>query len=69
MDRCETPAIKSDLFLPAFLIVRDSIERGFDKASNGRGRGESFGCCLLIAEETALTAAQTWKKNRNNERA
>jgi len=68
MDRCETPTVKSDLFLPVFLIGRDSSERGFDKVSDGRGGWEPIGGRPLIAEETAFTAAQIRKKNRNNQR-
>jgi hypothetical protein len=67
MDRCETSTVKSNLFFPVFLVVRDFSKRGFDKVSNGRRGRKSFGCCPLITEETAFTAAQIGKKNRKDQ--
>jgi hypothetical protein len=66
MDCGEASTIKSNLFFPILFLRGKSIERGFNKVSDGRGGRESFARSLLIAEETALMATQIRKKNRDN---
>jgi hypothetical protein len=66
MDRREAPPVKGNLFFPGFLVVRNLDQRGFNKVTNGRGRGGAFKRCLLIAEETAVAATYRGKKNGND---
>jgi len=68
MDRREAPPVKSNLFFPGFLMVRDLDQGGFNKVTNGRRGREPFARSPLIAEETALTATHRGKKNRNDQR-
>jgi hypothetical protein len=63
MDGRETPPVKGNLFSPVIFLRGKSIERGFNKAMNKRGRGEPLARSLLIAEETTLTTTYGWKKN------
>jgi hypothetical protein len=68
MDGCKTSPVKSNLSFPGFLIVRNLAQRGFNKVTNGRGRREPFARSHLVAEETAVTAPQIWKKDRKDQR-
>jgi hypothetical protein len=63
----ETSAVKGNLFFTALAIFGDSSKSGFNKGTNGSGRGVAFKRCLLVAEETTVTATYRGKKNRDNE--
>jgi hypothetical protein len=63
MDGCKTSPVKSNLSFPGFLIVRNLVQRGFNEVTNGRGRRKPFARSPLIAEETAVTATYSGKKN------
>src|SRR4030043_1884677 len=68
MDRRETSAVKSNLFFPGFLIVRNLDQGGFNKVTKGRRRREPFARSPLIAEETAVTATYRGKKKGDDQR-
>jgi hypothetical protein len=68
MDGRETPPVKGNLFSPVIFFRGKSIERGFNKAMNKRGRGEPLARSLLIAEETTLTTTYGGKKNGYDQR-
>jgi hypothetical protein len=66
MDRCETPTVEGNLFLPILFIRGKFSERGLDENSNGGGGWDFCGCRLLVTEETVLTATQVREKKGND---